>query len=426
MPSDSRTAPAHDSRPLPTLAWALFLGMSWTWCIGMFLPVLMVRELGFWGWVIFAVPNVLGAGAMGWVLRDTATSERLVREHSSACAAFSAVTILFQVTFAGWVVAALVGKWGGLLFLGTILVTVASGRWVRRGEWITALLVFLTSLSAFWLAVRWGSDLPFAGIPMPRLQPGGAPAGAGHPLSGLLYLAPVCVFGFLLCPYLDLTFHRARQRTSPRAGAVAFAVGFGGPFLLMIVFTFWYARLLAPLAAGQPATFLPERLRWAIAAHMAVQLGYTVGVHWAALGWRPPFTDAAKVAGGLLGFVAGLVPQALGLFADHLAPTRLSRGELVYRGFLAFYGLIFPAYAWLCMLPTPDGSGLTRRKLRVFAAAVIAAGPMFWLGFIERKMIWLLPGLAVVLLARLLLLRSDSAKSSRASLPRAAGIDSRR
>ena len=88
---------------------------------------------------------------------------------------------------------------------------------------------------------------------------------------------------------------------------------------------------------------------------MAVQLGYTVGVHWAALGWRPPFTDAAKVVGGLLGFVAGLVPQALGLFADHLAPTRLSRGELVYRGFLAFYGLIFPAYAWLCMLPTPDG-----------------------------------------------------------------------
>jgi len=260
----------------------------------------------------------------------------------------------------------------------------------------------------------------------PRLKPGGAPAGAGHPLSGLLYLAPVCVFGFLLCPYLDLTFHRARQRTSPRAGAVAFAVGFGGPFLLMIVFTFWYARLLAPLAAGQPATFLPERLRWAIAAHMAVQLGYTVGVHWAALGWRPPFTDAAKVGGGLFGFVAGLVPQALGLFADHLASTRLSRGELVYRAFLAFYGLVFPAYVWLCMVPTPDGSGLTRRKLRVFAAAVIAAGPMFWLGFIERKMIWLLPGLAVVLLARLLLLRSDSAKSSRASLPRAAGIDSRR
>ena len=75
---------------------------------------------------------------------------------------------------------------------------------------------------------------------------------------------------------------------------------------------------------------------------------------------------------------------------------------------LAVYGLIVPAYAWLCMRPTPDGSrGPTRRKLRVFAAAVIAAGPMFWLGFIERKMIWLLPGLAVVLLARLLLLRAD-------------------
>src|SRR3954449_52224 len=225
MPAETRADPKpQDSRPLATLAWALFLGMSWTWCIGMFLPVLMVRELGFWGWVIFAVPNVLGAGAMGWVLRDATTSERLVREHSAAGAAFSAVTILFQVTFAGWIVAALVGKWGGLLFLATILVTVAAGRWVRRGEWITGALVFVTSVVAFYLAVRWGSGLPFAGIPSLRLMPDRSVPTPGHPLSGLLYLAPVCIFGFLLCPYLDLTFHRARQAMSPRAGAIAFAI----------------------------------------------------------------------------------------------------------------------------------------------------------------------------------------------------------
>jgi len=76
-------------------------------------------------------------------------------------------------------------------------------------------------------------------------------ANLNRPPTGALLIAPVCLFGFLLCPYLDLTFHRARQATAPRAGAIAFALGFAGPFLLMIVFTLWYARLLAPLAAGQ-------------------------------------------------------------------------------------------------------------------------------------------------------------------------------
>jgi hypothetical protein len=39
----------------------------------------------------------------------------------------------------------------------------------------------------------------------------------------------------------------------------------------------------------------------------------------------------------------------------------------------------------------------------VFSAAVIAALPMFWMGFVAQKMIWLAPGLTVVLLARLLI-----------------------
>ena len=56
------------------------------------------------GWVVFAVPNVVGAAAMGWVLRDAAASERVTADHPTACAAFSAVTILFQIMFVGGVV----------------------------------------------------------------------------------------------------------------------------------------------------------------------------------------------------------------------------------------------------------------------------------------------------------------------------------
>ena len=50
--------------------WAVFLAMSWTWCIGMFLPVLLLRDLGLGGFLVFAIPNILGAAAMGWLLRD--------------------------------------------------------------------------------------------------------------------------------------------------------------------------------------------------------------------------------------------------------------------------------------------------------------------------------------------------------------------
>ena len=43
----------------------------------------------------------------------------------------------------------------------------------------------------------------------------------------------------------------------------------------------------------------------------------------------------------------------------------------------------------------------SRRAVLVFLVAVALAAPMFWLGFIGGRMIWLLPGLGVVLLARL-------------------------
>jgi hypothetical protein len=365
----------------------------------MFLPVLLVREVGFWGWVVFALPNVIGAGAMGWVLRNAATSQRLAADHTAACAAFSAITIVFQITFAGWVVVALVGHWGGVVLLAVALAVVAATRWLRRGGMLLAVPVFLVSAAAFALAVKWGANVDQAGFPKPGPPP-------EDNWVALFALAPVCLFGFLVCPYLDLTFHQARQQTAPRTGSAAFAVGFGGPFLLMLVFTLWYTRLLAPLAAGLPATSIPPPLRWAIGLHMAVQLGYTAGVHFAALDWRPPFTDTAKVGGAVVGFLAGLVPGAVGLFAGQLAYTGLSRGEIVYRLFMAFYGLAVPAYAWLCMVPAagvqapPD-----RGRVRVFALAVIVAGPMYWMGFIERQWVWLVPGVAVVLLARVLVVR---------------------
>ena len=51
---------ARARREAGPIGWAAFLASSWTWCIGMFLPVLMIRDYGGWGWAVFALPNILG------------------------------------------------------------------------------------------------------------------------------------------------------------------------------------------------------------------------------------------------------------------------------------------------------------------------------------------------------------------------------
>ena len=73
--------------------------------------------------------------------------------------------------------------------------------------------------------------------------------------------------------------------------------------------------------------------------------------------------------------------------------------EPAYRLFMGFYGLVFPAYVWLCMMPGPCEKP-RRGDWRLFALAVAIAAPFYWLGFVEGRMFWLLPGLAVVLLSR--------------------------
>src|SRR3954454_24069926 len=87
--------------PVKWLGWAGYLGMSWTWCIGMFLPVLLVRDYDIWGWIVFAIPNVVGAAAMGWILTREG-SEQITQHHRAAVNAFSIITIAFQLFFLIW------------------------------------------------------------------------------------------------------------------------------------------------------------------------------------------------------------------------------------------------------------------------------------------------------------------------------------
>lgn len=349
----------------------------------MFLPVLMVREFGFLGWVVFAVPNVVGAAGLGWVLSKPGAVERIVARHAVACQLFSAITIAFHCFFVGWLVRGMVG-WPALVICAlAIMVIFLLNRGGKR-ELIAAVVVYVISLLAIVLAIRT-RGIP-ANVYPPMLRQG----------FGLLWLAPVVIFGFVLCPYLDLTFLRARSMTSPIAGAASFTLGFGLFFVVMILFTLWYA----PLLRGEAFDQVPVLLLWIIAIHMIFQAAFTIALH-----LRPLTAGDAQTAIKPLALVISIIALLIGWIGLGFGGGGLEgialRGERVYRFFMAFYGLIFPAYVWLCMIPTRDGhAGPSHRKLVVLGITILVVAPFFYFGFIENRMIWLVPGFVLLLLSR--------------------------
>jgi hypothetical protein len=359
-------------------AWAAFLGSSWTWCIGMFLPVLLVRELGIWGWIVFAAPNVIGAAAMGWVLKTPQASRDIVEKHGPACRAFSAVTIAFHVFFALWFVPRLVGLpiAASVFALVTIYLLATMSR--PNADLVGGIVAFLVSLGMLAFFVR-GTRTSIPGI-------------GSHPTIDAAWLSPVCIFGFALCPYLDLTFHRARQQ-QPTLGRshIAFGVGFGICFLAMIVFSLLYSSLLSSLLEPDWRGKVRPVFGWILATHMIIQTGFTLSVHARSL------AASRLTPGGLFGLLVLTQVALFAAFATSLLPRyhNLDSGEVIYRLFMAFYGLVFPAYVWIFMV---CARGPSVAALRAFLLSIVVAAPMYWLGFIEDRMVWLVPGVAVAIL----------------------------
>ena len=79
---------------------------------------------------------------------------------------------------------------------------------------------------------------------------------------------------------------------------------------------------------------------------------------------------------------------------------------------MGLYGLVFPAYVWLVMIPGLGAEAApsppTRPKLVIWAATVVVAAPLFTAGFMARESFSLVPGMAIVLAARFLARRADS------------------
>ena len=360
----------------------------------MFLPLILIRDFGWAGWVVFAVPNVVGAAAMGWVLRAEGRSEALVEAHRPVMQLFSLVTIAFHAAFVMQVLAPVadglhVAKYVPLLLA---LACVCAGG--RLGV-ATSILVYAASAGIFANAIAAGvPERALAAMPVPLKSPWEA-----------LFMLPVCVFGFLLCPYMDLTFHRARQE-SGRGAPLAFGLGFGVLFLAMIVGTPLYGELFWGQSSRVDALKLaPYAL---LVFHVAVQLFFTVGAHVSASG-TPTSRGTRASVWSVVGMAIFLAALGAVMFRGSSSPAPLlaeSGNDPViwYRFFMAAYGLLFPAYVLICMIPR-RGMKVAKPSVRailIWLGACCVATPFYWVGFMDRHTTWLVPGVLLVLAARLI------------------------
>ena len=367
-------------RAMQTVGWGLYLASSWTWCIGMFLPILLIRWWGWPGFLAFAVPNVIGCTLFGYVLTPE-TSRALVTRFRVWVALFGAATIAYQICFLlkVGVIAALVAA-----LPVTIALLVSNRRATERSD-----RTMMAIGACAWIA----SCLLFARFGAGALET--LPATGTLPPASLAWAAPFMAFGFLLCPYLDPTFHLALQRSPSRH---AFAV-FGAGFTVMLLFTAAFTDAgLGPTPASGALLWGRPTFAW----QWGLQAAFTIVAVAAAMRSLEPVSSL----GGTRAMLPGMVVMAcLALAWQYLAEPTLPAlaaalspssgtvpGEATYLRWLGLYGVLFPAMLLL---------GLRRVPPVVTALAIAGAGFLAEFGMIGARMPLLTVAVAVLMLASL-------------------------
>ena len=330
--------PIQRFSPGEALSRGAFLACSWTWCIGMWLPVYLISDFGGWGWLAFAVPNVIGAMAVGFVHRTPAAATAFRARSMATLRWFSVVTIAFHLGFLGWTCweqcppyvprAAAFG-----VPLLAVVVGLALSAFGSRAWGALAVLVLPVApavmVAAMWTTNFWALDIPPA-------------AGTVTDPVALPLYATGLAFGFLLCPHLDLSILRVREEAPGATGDTAFVLGFGVMFLMLIALTAFYA-----------AGFLGGWFSYYLLVHFFVQGTFTVGAHLRELrehGWprllRPGWPVGAVLIAAAM--VALAPVSELAVTVLNKPPTRVA-----YESVLWFYALPLPAAGLFMLLRKP-------------------------------------------------------------------------
>lgn len=290
----------------------------------MYLPVLLYDRYGWRGAVVFAVPNLLGILVFGRVVRTAAMSRAMTIAQRPAMTWFSIVTIAFHVFFLAWIwpVELQTGAIGPVVFSLAVFVVSLLTAQLRDGALLRCgIAVLAVSLGMLVLSLVDLGQIAQGGAGIAPTAARSAVWPAGDPRASI-FLLPVLSLGFLMCPYFDLTFHRAYQAVGGgRNGTRTFTV-FAFLFAVMLAFT---------------AVYSVTGLTWVVTIHITCQSWITMTLHLRELGKvrsrRGPLAMRRIVR--LLPLLA-LVPAVLPL--------------VDYLHWYAFYGIVFPAIGMLVIV----------------------------------------------------------------------------
>ena len=333
---------------LKTIGWGLYLTSSWTWCIGMFLPVVLLHRYGWSGVLLFAIPNILGCAAFGYIVKTPQYSKSMVKKYGRIMGTFSIVTIAFHAFFL--LMLFKLDYLSNQIDMNPLVQFITP---TKSALIILAIAIFLYCLRFLpnmgWIifgSICWIMSI-FFGFAFLPLE---TSVETSRAWTDMIWLLPITTFGFLLCPYLDATFHKALQSSPSKH---CFGV-FGIAFAAMIVVTCLYQEVIL------------KTLPLLLIIHVCTQCAFSISTH---------FFEGIKVWGDKrknLYFILLLFSSTIALLIANNNSTVVEYTEDYLRFFL-FYGLIFPGLVFLLLL---KNASLTSGRIICFIVFTLACLPL--------------------------------------------------